>query len=142
VLTVWSELDSRYMSMACVGSGTLTNAELDQSGCLKGGSEAARRFAADLASAKSLASSLPVPAPVAASSRTAGELAVQINVIEEGNGGCASVGGFIVDQLPPIVWYPHTIGTGTSAVMGTVGRTPFYASYSPVSGWFAREQVC
>jgi hypothetical protein len=140
VLVVWSELDSRYMAMSCLPTGNVTNADLAQSGCLTGGTEAARRFPADLAAAKTLAAAEPVPPAVAPSSRTVAELGLQIDAIEKSNGGCASVGGHILTNLLPIVWQPVVNGVGRFD--GTIGGMLFNATYSSSSGWTTRINVC
>ena len=141
VLVVFSELDSRYMSMSAWGTGTESSADLTLQHCFVHGAPAAARFATDLASAHAIASTMLPVTPAAPDSRTAAELQLQLDVIYENNAGCAATGGFIVSQLAPVVW--RVIPTGMGPADGTVAGMQFQASYDAASGWTStRLLVC
>jgi hypothetical protein len=152
VLTVQSDLASRYwamrgFSMAYYPGGPTTIPITSDSGhylltCLGGGSQAAALFAADVTTAKALASHAPPAAQVDPSSDTAGDLAIWLQLIAGLNSGCESCGGARFTSLPPITWhYVAPLTTGGNPWDGDVGGLLFTAQHS-ASGWTIQLNAC
>ncbi len=113
VLAVYADLDSRIAALEGAirsipeGSTEITMPE-DVLFCLQNGSRSKARFAADLATAKSLAAQEPAPT-AAPDSVAAGILAVRIDVIGLWNRGCDSCGGAAYDETLPVDWEARLI---------------------------------
>ncbi len=146
VLLTQSELTSRYFAMRRVRAGTFPTNEFEAKDvllCLGLGAKPAARFAADLASAKALALSLPPMTKVAADSRPAAELAIRLQDISLRNSGCDSCGGTVVTELAPITWgrQPPPL-PGVAPWDGDIGGIAFRSSYTPTGGWRVELLAC
>ncbi len=123
VLAVYADLDSRIAALDGAirtipeGSTVLSMPE-DVLRCLANGSGSKARFAADLATAKSLAAREPAPT-AGPDSVAAGVLAVRIDVIGIWNRGCDNCGGAAYDEALPVDWEAQLIED----------RVPFEAEY-------------
>ena len=111
--------------------------------CLGNGAEPAARFAADLAAAEAVAARTAPVADLPADSRQAAEVAIRIAGIRGLNLGCGSCGAPVTRpvQLPGITWKPLTLAPG-SEWDGTIGTTPFRATYRTGEGWRAWLNAC
>jgi len=147
VLVVYNDLVSRRAAFNGVKVGIFTPAAFDYAynlRCLRNGAAAAAQYAKDVASARSLAATLPHFTVALADSRAAEELAVRIVWIGGGNNGCANCGGYVIKDLVPITWYPTTVtppGSPTPAD-GTIDTIPFSGTYVPGKGWDIVLQAC
>ncbi|MGN8244230.1 hypothetical protein ACTHAM_001130 [Cellulomonas soli] len=150
VLVVYSELVSRVRAMSGFGyAGTYARDAESSDGeqmvaCLTNGSEAARRFAGDLAAVRAAAEAAPPVADVDPTSTTAATLAVRIEDIDLRNSGCGGCGGYLVDGLAPVTWADGSTTTRTGSV-GTQGEPDgiaFTATYDPVDGWTVVLNAC
>ena len=130
VLAVFADLDSRIAAL----EGGVRNI-VDQSNlawamdCLGNGSTSADTFAADLATAKSLAALEPPPV-ANADSEQAGILAVRIAAIHSMNWGCDSCGGLHYDAAFSVDWAGRTLldGVGFEATFdGSAWQIMIYA---------------
>ena len=142
VLVTESELVSRFFALRFVRVGTFPTGQPEANQmleCLGNGASPAAKFAADLASARALAASLPPVSPPAPDSRPAAELAIRLSDIQLRNLGCESCGGAVITDLAAIVWKQTP---GDPPGDGTVGDIPFRATYSPTSGWSVELMAC
>ena len=146
VLLTQSELTSRYFAMRRVRTGTFPTNEPEAKDvllCLGLGANPAARFAADLASAKALAKSLPPVTKVEADSRPAAELAIRLQDILLRNSGCDSCGGTVVTELAPITWGQQPAPPpGVSPWDGDIGGIAFRSSHTPTDGWQVELGAC
>lgn len=142
VMLVESELASRRAAMAHFDvahgyesppagaeSRFTTEALLSQ---LRYGFEAASRFDGDLAAARSLASSSASFARAPLGSRADMEVLLLTEYVRKGNFGCDGTGGFILRDLPRIVW--------NDASSGTIGGLPFVIRLEP-SGKYTEDPI-
>ena len=154
VLTVQSDLESRYESFRGFTAGTATAGQpgviavSDEHGhylltCLGNGSRAAASFADDVASARAAASRTPPVAPVDPSGRAAAELAVRLQDISGQNSGCMSCGGYRVTALAPITWHAVApLTPGGNPWDGDIGGGLFAAHYTAGQGWTVQINAC
>lgn len=146
VLIVQSDLSSRS---AAFSGGIGVHGDFHDQGiqaatdCLKNGDQAARNFAAELASAEDLArASSPIVA-VAPDSKAAGELAVRLADLRLRNYGCAACGGAVITELAPLNWYPERRTTAGGAISdGDLGGLEFDYTYTPDTGWNIQLHAC
>ncbi len=113
VLAVYADLDSRIAALdgaiRYIPEGsTLLSMPEDVLPCLANGSGSKARFAADLATARSLAAREAAPT-AGPDSVAAGVLAVRIDVIRLWNSGCDSCGGATYDETLPVDWEARLI---------------------------------
>jgi hypothetical protein len=102
-------------------------------GCLENGGVKAERFDSDVAAAKAVARSSAAVEVAAPDSRAAGELALQLSIINGLNRGCGSCGGKTSPvELAAITWYDEpTADPETGSVYeGTVDSIGFSATYT------------
>jgi hypothetical protein len=104
------------------------------------GSGIARRYPADLATARALAQTNPPIHTVSPGSRQAAELALQIATINGENNGCGSAGGYLYTAPRPVQW--KTIVTDYGRFDGTIGGIRFAATYIPANGWTVELNAC
>ena len=144
VLTVYSDLDSRYRAMSrfsVVGDFLRGQSDVDEAiTCLANGSRAAARFAADLAAVVTVAGSMPPLDGVDPASRASAEVAVRVTEIRLHNGGCASCGGYVATTLSKVTW--DDAARGATTMTGSIGRVPFTATYVAGGGWTAELRAC
>lgn len=131
VVLVYSDLASRRAAMQSFAyAGTVyepTDVLLAELG---NGHDAATRFEADLAAARSLAESSPPVAVAAPDSRAAAELLLLVQYVDKANVGCDSRGGGVVTELPVITWTSDRGGTiGTPSMTIEFQATPGSGGY-------------
>lgn len=153
---VYSDLASRYAAMRAFGGDSPRSyprfppeveqglADLAEGEsmvlCLANGSPAAARFDDDLDALVALATATPPLAPVAASSLAAAEVTLRTTLVDLGNNGCASCGGYVATTSEPITWDEAPAGATTRT--GTVAGVDFQVTYQPGSGWTAQLNAC
>jgi hypothetical protein len=107
--------------------------------CLANGSRAAATFKKHLAAARTAASAATLTA-AAPSSRQTAEVAILATYIYGFNNGCASCGGQVLGDLPPVTW-KNTTQLGTR-YDGTVGNILFQARYQATQDWTINLNAC
>lgn len=154
VLLVQSDLVSRYRALRgylVPFTGTTGTANLPRSNpetayglqCLSNGSEAAARFADDLAALRQAADRAPPVTVAAPDSTAAADLAIWLYDVDLRNAGCGGCGGERVTTVPVVTW--HRIGPqfpGDQDWDGDVDGIPFRATYTAASGWTVVLQAC
>jgi hypothetical protein len=104
------------------------------------GSGIARRYPADLAALRELATASPPIRPARPDSRQAAERALHLAMISEANSGCGGNGGAVYTTLRPITW--KTITTDYGRFDGTIAWIMFTAKYMPSTGWKVELNAC
>lgn len=110
-------------------------------GCLRNGTQAAARYAGDMAAVRALAGRTPPLTPPAPDSRAAAELALRVYVIQHRNSGCEECGGFVFTALSRVIWQPKDepeIGESD----GTVDGIRFRVTYHAGRGWDVMVWAC
>lgn len=136
-MLVFSNLSSRAASFRGVPEGFAPVGSEEYAHmreCLANGARAQARFAADLAALRRLAAASPAFVPAAAGSRAAGEIALQTALAVGGNTCCGSCGGYVDDELSPVVWRAKEDPV-EGHTDGTIGVIEFEASYTAAAGW-------
>ena len=107
---------------------------------LRRGSVIAARYPADLAAARSLATSSPPIRAIRADSRRAAETAIHLAWINLANNGCGSSGGHLYSTPRPIVWKRTVTDYGTFD--GAIAWIKFAVTYAAGRGWKAELNAC
>jgi hypothetical protein len=144
VVLVQSDLASRWYAFQPIREGLYGPPAYERGrvlACLANGAPAARRFRADLATARTLARSLPPVAVAPRDSRAAAEVAIRLAFIDKADGGCDSCGGYLATDPPQIVWR-HIANAFGRPWDGTVGRILFRAGYRAGTGWAVVLNAC
>jgi hypothetical protein len=114
VMLVYSDLSSRRAAMQSFSfAGSFPYSPIDPLTELANGHQAAERFDADLAAARSVAASAPPITVAPSDSRAAAELLLLVQLVNKSNFGCESRGGAVFTRLPVVEW--HGSGGGTIA---------------------------
>lgn len=142
VLRVQNDLEARWYAFRLVTEpfSSPGQGRSDLMRCLSGGATAAAQFSTDLRKAQRLAAASPPFVAAKPNSRSAAEVAIELQTIMLANGGCASCGGYLFGSMPVVVWHPAHIGVMTWD--GTVGHIPFRARYAAGSGWHVQLNAC
>jgi len=150
VMLSYSDLESRAAAFRFLpyyrpAGGSLPVASADGRAILqdlKHGAPAAARFASDLAAVRDLASTTPPAAPLAANSHATAEVAIRVAFVNKANLGCGSSGGWLATTLPPVTWQSGTFPGTSHHTDGSIGATPFTATYQAGGGWNVTIWTC
>lgn len=138
VLLVTSDLISRRAAYNRVWVRTFArdgDEAKDLMTCLGAGAEAAARFNADLAAARSLAQRTNPFTLAAPASRAAEEVAVRVEDILLDNAGCDSCGGARLTDWPTINWQQFYSPVAMRTADGKIRDIGFSATYAPGTRW-------
>jgi len=145
VLLVYSDLVSRYAALhgdSCLPRRTIPRSELNPR-CFTQGHAAAIRLTADVDEARTLAAASPPVVAPAADSRTAAELLLRIQYVDEGNQGCDQTGGFLAIDPIMIDWIAEPpLAPDIPPTVGHIGGIPFRATYNAGTGWTVSIEAC
>lgn len=108
--------------------------------CLANGSPAAARFDDDLDALVALAAATPRFTPAEASSLAAAEVALRTTLVDLGNNGCGSFGGYLATTSEPITW--DEAPAGATARTGSLAGVDFEVTFEPGTGWTVLLNAC